>query len=242
MKHFNRIFWGLSFIAVAVLIILTQMNLITMNFSMAQVVLGILAIVFLCVAVSDRNIGGIFVPIGLIWIGFGEMLGLPVVPIWVVIVTMILFAIGFEIIFPKKKHINYANREEIKDDGFHDNKYQEVSDEENDGHVFCSNRFGALAKYITVSNLKKAELKNSFGEMKVYLDQAQVAGDTVEISVNNSFGEMQLYIPSDWSVRRDVSVFAGACNDFSKEKNVGGVPEVHLVGSVSFGEVRIHYV
>lgn len=69
-----------------------------------------------------------------------------------------------------------------------------------------------------------------------------MAGDTVEISVNNSFGEMQLYIPSDWSVRRDVSVFAGACNDFSKEKNVGGVPEVHLVGSVSFGEVRIHYV
>ena len=102
MKNFNRIFGGLCFIAVAALIVLTQMNLITINFSIAQVILGLLAIMFLGLAIKERNIGGVFIPIGLVWIGFGEMMGLPSVPIWVVIVTMILLAIGFEIMFPKK--------------------------------------------------------------------------------------------------------------------------------------------
>lgn len=241
MKNISRIFGGLCFIAIAALIVLTQMNLITVSFSIAQVILGLLAAAFLWLAISDRNIGGIFIPIGLIWIGFGEMMGLPSVPIWVVIVSMMLLAIGVEIIFPKKGKSHPSNIER-REDVFHDNKYQEVSDEEKDGYVFCSNKFGALAKYITVSDLKKGNLRNSFGEMKVYLDQAQLAGDTVEIYVSNSFGEMQLYIPADWSVRNDVSVFAGACNDFNYNKNTVTGPEVHLVGNVNFGEIQIHHV
>lgn len=240
MKNFNRIFGGLCFIAVAALIVLTQMNLITINFSIAQVILGLLAIMFLGLAIKERNIGGVFIPIGLVWIGFGEMMGLPSVPIWVVIVTMILLAIGFEIMFPKKH--NHKADWEKRTDEFHDNKYQEVGDEEKDGCVFCSNKFGSLAKYITTTNLKKADLRNAFGEMKVYLDQAQVSGNTVEVYVNNSFGEMQLFIPYDWSVRNELTVFAGACNEFNNNKNVVGGPEVHLVGNISFGEVQIRYV
>ena len=99
-----------------------------------------------------------------------------------------------------------------------------------------------LAKYITESDLKKADLRNAFGEMKVYLDQARVAGNSVVVDVNNSFGQMQLYIPSDWSVSSDVSVFAGAVNEINNNPNMVGGPEVHLVGNVSFGEVQINYV
>ena len=242
MKQFNRIFWGLSFIAIATLLVLTQMNLITVGFSVAQVILAAFAILFIWISIESRSPGVLFIPVGLIWIGFGEMMGLPAVPVWVVIVVMALLAIGLAILLPKKKHNHNAQNYDRMRDEFHDNKYQKVENEQKNGYVYCSNRFGSLAKYITESDLKKADLRNAFGEMKVYLDQAKVSGNSVVVDVNNSFGQMQLYIPSDWSVSSEVSVFAGAVNEINNNPNMVGGPEVHLVGNVSFGEVQINYV
>jgi len=244
MKNANRIFGGLCFIAAAAVIIMSQMGLITMVFSLAQVIIGILAVLFLWFAISERSLGCLVIPLGLVWIGFGKMIGLPDVPLWVVIVSMLFLAIGLEILFPKKRRLEhqFKNWDKNSDDGFHDNKYQTVEENENGGCVFCSNRFGALAKYITNTDLKRANLNNSFGEMKVYFDKAQIEAKTLEINVNNSFGLMELFVPFDWVIKSDVSVVAGACKEIGKDSNVVGGPEVHLVGGVSFGEIQIHYV
>ena len=75
-----------------------------------------------------------------------------------------------------------------------------------DGFVECSNSFGETTKYVNMSDLKRGHFQNSFGEMKVYLDQAHMAGDSVTIEVSNSFGQLTLFIPKEWNVVQKVSV------------------------------------
>ncbi len=237
MKNVSRVLTGLCVIAVAAVIALSHMGMLTVEFSVAQVMLGVLAVITFCGAIADRSFGGFFVALGLLWIGFGEMVGLPHVSVWIVLLTVLLLTIGFEIIFPQKKHFKSS---EI-DREFHDNKYQEVKGEEGVGYIYASNRFGALAKYVTTTDLSKAELSNAFGQMLVYFDQATLSESGAEIYVNGSFGEMQLFIPKGWKVKNDVSVFAGQCVTTSGADDADG-PVVHLIGKVSFGQIVINYV
>ena len=107
--------------------------------------------------------------------------------------------------------------------------------------VYCSNSFGSTTKYINCNNLECAVIDCSFGEIKVYFDNAVVQNQTVEICVHLSFASIELYIPREWNVVQKANVFAGSID----EKNCNssdGIPLVELVGDVSFGAVTIIYV
>ena len=142
-------------------------------------------------------------------------------------------------LFPHKSR--KCGNKDRREYGEHDySKYQKTSEGEEDGFVTCANSFGALAKYVDTANFKGGRFQNSFGELKVYLDQAGTTQETVTVEVSNSFGQTTLYVPREWKVMQDISVFAGSV----EEGPCNGESRVtcYLKGSVSFGEIEIVYV
>ena len=201
MKKTSRIFWGLGFITAAVFLVLSQMHLITAQISVWSALIGILCVALLVSSIADRSFGGIFFSLGLAWLTFAEVLGLPKVGFWNVVIIVVFMTVGFNFLFPHK-HRSHGD--------------------------------------VNMSDLKRGHFQNSFGEMKVYLDQAHMAGDSVTIEVSNSFGQLTLFIPKEWNVVQKVSVFAASVDE--KRCGDSNGPICYLKGSVSFGEIEIVYV
>ena len=240
MKKISRLFWGLGFITLAVFLVLSQMHLITAQFSVWNAIVGLLCAALLISSIADRSFGGVFFSLGLFWLTFAETLGLPKVSIWNILIIILLLTTGFNIIFPHKhKKLEYIADGEWENSKFR--KYQNIVDEENGGIVSCSNSFGELSKYINVPDFKQAHIKNSFGELKLYLDQAQPADTTVNIEVSNSFGQTTLFIPKDWNVIQSINVFLGSVDEKRRSETTTQVT-CYITGSVSFGEIEIVYV
>lgn len=173
------------------------------------------------------------------WLTFAEVLGLPKVGFWNVVIIVVFMTVGFNFLFPHK-HRSHGDQDDPHARRSDYTKYQKVTEEEGDGFVECSNSFGETTKYVNMSDLKRGHFQNSFGEMKVYLDQAHMAGDSVTIEVSNSFGQLTLFIPKEWNVVQKVSVFAASVDE--KRCGDSNGPICYLKGSVSFGEIEIVYV
>ena len=154
-------------------------------------------------------------------------------------IIVVFLTIGFNFLFPHK-HRSHGDQDDPHAKRSDYTKYQKVTEEEGDGFVECSNSFGETTKYVNMSDLKRGHFQNSFGEMKVYLDQAHMAGDSVTIEVSNSFGQLTLFIPKEWNVVQKVSVFAASVDE--KRCGDSNGPICYLKGSASFGEIEIVYV
>lgn len=249
MKTAERIFWGLVLIGAAVFLILNQMGLITATISIGMVVMGVICAAIFVSGVVNRSFGGVFFSLGLAWLVFDKVLGLPEVSWQIVLLIVALLTVGFHFIFPNKtrKHRNHVLHKA------HDDKWsayekedevgehQKVTDETSNGYVVSTNSFGATAKYINEQDFKGAELKNSFGEMKVYFDSAVIVTSPITVKVQNSFGELQLFMPKGWNVQSNITVFAGDFKENNKPASGDG-PTVYVEGNVSFGEIDVTYI
>lgn len=245
MNNRRDVFWGVMFIAIAAFILLNQLGLVEVVIGTGNVVLAIVFCATLIKSLTMPSFPGIFISLAFLWIIFDGYIGAPHISEFVVIFVAILFAIGFSMIFPDIKRRNYftgsgeswSDYEDVNRQGRH----QKVVHDENDGRVFCSNRFGASAKYVDSRNLKSARIENSFGELKVNFDNAVMDGNSVEISVNVSFGALELYIPKEWAAFNRVNALAATVKEANRG-NHDGNHSVVLVGSVSFGEISVIYV
>lgn len=231
MNNKREIFWGVMFIAIAAYILLNQLGLVDTVIGTGNIILAIVFFATLIKSITMLSFPGIFISMAFLWIIFDEYTAAPHISEIVIIFVAVLFSIGFSMIFPhKKRKINYADFNEKCE------KY-----EEDDGNVFCSNRFGASSKYINGRRLQSARIENSFGELKIFFDNAAMDGSSVNVSVSVSFGSLEMYIPKEWEIVNRVNAFAASVN----EKNQGspdGNHTVTLIGSVNFGEISVIYV
>lgn len=234
---------GVLLISIAIFLILNQVGLITSHINAWSIVLGGFFIGILIRGIANRSFPGIFFPLAFLWIIFDEALGFNNISSWTVILIAVLLSIGFSYLFPQKYH-GYKHKDkkwEKYENGDKIGEYQGVVEESIENSVYCSNSFGAATKYINSDNLECAKLECSFGEMKVYFDNAVIQNRSVELCVYVSFGSVELYVPREWNVMQSANVFAGSINE--KNHNCSdGVPCVQLTGDVSFGAVTIIYV
>lgn len=251
MKDNKKVFWGILLIALAVFIILNQLGIINLVVGTMHMVLGVIFFVILVKSLTVVSFPGIFISLAVLWMLFDEyVIGYDISELLVAVAALLLI-IGFSMLFPnvgKKSAHDFFGIHFIKDDDWeaYDDKekmgkHQKVTNEERDGYVYCSNKFGGTAKYINCPNLKYANLRNAFGELQVYFDNAIIEGESAEINVDVSFGELQIYLPVEWAVVNQIDSFAASVNEHSR-RNIAGDKRVVLTGSVSFGEVKVMYV
>jgi len=204
------------------------------------------------------NFWGILFPAAIISIIYAKEWGITDFIPWPALLTALLCSIGLSMIFKKSGRWtcfghdwnhdwNHDWKKEWNQDQNHDWNHNNgvfssnVVNEEDDSVVYCSANFGECMKYVNSNNFERANIKCSFGEVKVYFDNALIPSGKAEIYLDVSFGDAVLFIPKTWKIKNDVHIFLGDMGE--KNKNIGSdSPVVTIHGNISFGDASIIYV
>ena len=112
---------------------------------------------------------------------------------------------------------------------------------ENGAQIVLGTSFGEGIKYVNSENFESADLRCSFGELKVFFDNAVILNQQAVIQVDVAFGSAQLFIPRTWRVENSVRTAFGDVEERGRNESTG-VPSVKLIGKVSFGSIDITYI
>lgn len=109
-----------------------------------------------------------------------------------------------------------------------------------DDFVDAVSIFGSIKKQVTTKNFKGADLFTLFGGTEINLMHADFQGRAL-IEMTTVFGGAEIIIPSDWSVRSEMtSVFGGLEDNRIKRANEDNSEKVLILkGTCVFGGVEI---
>jgi predicted membrane protein len=232
MKKGN-VFWGLLFILAAILIILNQLGFFA-GISIFEIVATVILAGIVIMSVLHLNFWGIMFPLALICTIYADQWNITEFTPWPALLTALLLSIGLSIMFKRPNWWGWKSHQ-------HNSFGRNVINEKDDTVVECTTSFGECIKYVNSDNFMKANINCSFGEVKVYFDNASIPSGRAEINLSVSFGEAILFIPKTWNVINEAHVFLG---DIDRSGNHIGEssPVVTIRGSVSFGDAKIIYV
>lgn len=229
----KELFWGLFFILAAVLIIINQFGFFV-EVSMFQLIATVILVGIIIKSIMYINFWGILFPSAVICILYAEEWDITNFTPWPALFTAFLLSLGLSLIFKRKGLYVY---------NCHSNKEfsENVVDEHDDNIINCAISFGETIKYVNSDNFEKAYIKSSFGEVKVYFDNAHIPSGKADINLDVSFGEAQIFIPKSWKVVNCVQVFFGEMGVMNNNTDSTS-PVVTIHGNVSFGDAKIIYV
>ena len=234
MKKRN-IFWGLLLIIASILIIVNKLGYFT-EISVFTIIVTVILLGIMIKSVIYISFPGILFPAALICIMYAEQWNITNLTPWPVLATALLGSIGLSMIF--KSHGHWDNHWCHKFEG---EEFSEVINEADGNVINCAVSFGSSMKYINTDNFERANIKCSFGAMKVYFDNAIISSGNAEIYVDVSFSGVELYIPKTWNIVFEAnSTFGGI--DEKNRRTESSSPTVKLKGNVSFAGVEIIYV
>ena len=234
MKKEN-VFWGLFFILGGIFLIVSRLDLLG-DFSFFTVFLTILFIAWLARSLRYLEFGGILFSLAFLCILYDDFLGIEKLTPWPILGAAAFGAIGLSIIFKDRHMRNGSCYVEHPHHGSKTENYEEVTDSQ---FVF-STSFSSSVKYVKSDDFKNARINCSFGEMKVYFDDAMIQNGEAVIDLNVKFGGAELFIPKTWSVMNHANAAFGAIEEKNRNASTG-TPVVKLIGDVSFGGVTIIY-
>lgn len=228
----RNVFWGLLLILTAILIIMNQFGLF-LGIGVFDIVLTVVMVGIIILSIRRINFWGILFPLAIIGIIFDQELNITEFTPWPILVTAFLISLGLTLIFNRWTPF-YFNT-------FSKNDFERTVVNEQDSNVInCSTRFGECIKYVNADNFEKAYINCSFGDVRVYFDNAKIPSGKADIYLNVSFGDAVLYIPSTWKVTSKAHVFFGDLN--IRNNSLVDTPVVTIHGNVNFGEAQIIYV
>lgn len=229
MKSKN-LFWGIYLILAAMLLIFAQFNFVE-NGDLLKLAGFILIIPIMVKSAWHLMFGGVFFPLAIIMIIFN----ITYLSAWVVLLSALLCTIGFHLVFGCPKFSANFKVTEVNDENF-----STVVNSTDGDVVDYGVNFGSSIKYVNSENFKRANLRCSFGALKVYFDNAKISSDGAEIYIDVSLGAMEMYVPRAWKITNSASVSLAGIEEKGRcDENA--VP-VKLLGNVSLSGVEIIYV
>lgn len=253
----SKIFWGLAFIAIAVLLILNALGVLSPISSVFgeitfwQVVGGIALLVAIVSSVATGEIGGAIVLLGFMFMLFERNIAhvflkggndnVDLINNWLVFGCSLLLAAGFSMLKPQRWKRKYRkNKKKRKSEGFSGIKYEK-----------CNN-MGASEIYIDCAEFgteyTEQSVKNRFGALEVHFENADSYKGGATLNIDNEFGAMEIHIPRSWKIKHDVKCSLGALeidHDDDSDNSVEDVtvaPILHVVGEVHLGAVEIERI
>lgn len=232
MKKRN-VFWGMLLIVAAVLIILSQFGFFA-GIGMFDIIVTILMVGIIIISIRKINFWGILFPLAVILIIYKDELNVPGLTSWTILLTAFLISLGLSLVFNRSGvfYINFNGKNDFS---------RNVVNEQDDNIVNCSTTFGECIKYVNTENFERANIKCSFGDVKVYFDNAKIPSGRAEIYVDVSFGDVDLFIPRSWHIINETNAFFGDM-DITHNHVISDAPVVTIRGSISFGDAKIIHV
>ncbi|GAA0699274.1 membrane protein [Paraclostridium ghonii] len=233
----DRILWGCLLVLGSIGMIFGRLDYFPdiniFNIIVAVILLGI------CIKnIFRMNFPGILFPIAFIGIIFDDQLGITAITPWTLLVATGLLSGGLSMIFSrgsKYKHGFSYNKTDW--DSY---KYEEI-DVEDEGHIKLYTSFAGSIKYINTDKFEQADLKCSFGSMKVYFDNATLKNNRGIARIDASFCGVEIYVPREWSVENGISSSFSAVDEKFR-RNYNSECVLTLVGNASFSRVEIIYI
>lgn len=228
----ERIFWGIFFIVAAVFIIISKLGLLG-NINFFSLLLTVFIAACLVKSVMHKSVGGVLFSLAFICIIYAKPLGIEMITPWPVLGAALLGTIGASFLYhPKKDFFSY---------GSHHICSNETVETVEDAQIEFNTSFGGSIKYINSDDFQSANLRCSFGSMKVYFDNAIIQNGQATVQIDVSFAGVELYIPRNWKVVNNVEASFGGIDE--KNSNAtSSTPTLNLVGKVSFAGVEIIYI
>lgn len=232
----EKIFWGVFLIVGAIFILASGLGYVQ-GIGVWSMIWTALFAAMLIKGIVHFNFYGIFFALAFLCIIYAEPLQITAITPWPILGAALLLSIGCTMIFPKK-HKSKGNWSVTVNTDPEDGRVINETDGES---ISCKVSMGSSAKYINSDDFRQADLECSFGELKVYFDNAVMQGSDAVVQVKNSFGETDLYVPKTWTVDLDLNSF---CGDVSEKGHPepDGRHRLHVDGSNSFGEVCVIYI
>ncbi len=227
MKRNNFII-GLFFIAAAAAVLLNQTDFFA-TVKMWNIIISLLLIPVIISSIRLRDFWGIFFPLAIIAILFGDELHIEKFVPFPALVAALFLSIGCSMMFPAKRQ-TYQNI-----------GAQPMTDASAET-IFIKSNFLSTSKTIRSNDLKKVYIECKFGKTDVYFSDSQICGDTATIYVNALCSSVRLYIPSGWTVENRLN------NRFDYSKTTyntnGADPYKRLIltGSSAMSSVKIFHV
>lgn len=122
-----------------------------------------------------------------------------------------------------------------------ENKKAHSSMTEDKDHFDCSVSFAENTYTVTLPRLSSGDATVSFGELTLDLTQCEEIADGCDLDLSCSFGELRLLVPKSCRVVPDISTAFGS-SEITGHPDPDATATIHVDGSVSFGEIEIHYV
>lgn len=225
------VFWGLLLIVAGILIIASKLGFYS-GISVFGLVMTVILVGILVKSIIRVDFAGMLFPIAFLCIIYAKAWHLTAITPWPVLAAALLGSIGLSMIFKKSHLCNHK---------WHEEHFSEVINQPDGNVVNCQASFASSMKYINTEQFEQANIRSSFGAMKIYFDNAAIPSGQAEINLDISFSGVELYIPKNWKIINNVSVSAGGVEEKNRSSNSDS-PVVTLRGSVSFGGVDIIYV
>lgn len=185
-------------------------------------------------SVLKANFAGILFPIALICIQYDEQLGITAITPWTILIAALLGSIGLSMIFNKQP--KWARRKSNWDSS----KFNTI-DTEDESHIKLKTSFAGSIKYINTNKFEQADLKCSFGAMKVYFDNAVLHEGKGIVNIEALFSGIELYIPRNWTIEDISTTTLGAITE--KNRNEGTADNILTIcGCIDFSGVEIIYI
>lgn len=251
-NNFSRILWGVGLLAAAVLLVVSQLGLLSFKIGFWMIILTVIFVACLIKGLMDRSIYVSIFSIGFLVITYSGPLGIKkLLSAWMILFIALLVSMGLSLLLkrdfrPKitiEKSFNWDDDDDSSDDDTETTVvHHHVQDmiEDGDNIVINQKMAGDSSRYIHSQNLQSINLEASFGNANIYLDDAKAAGDTVVLNLTASMGNVNLYVPLSWRIDNQLSVSLG--NVIVKGKSNGGGPTLVLKGRANMGNVVINYV
>lgn len=241
-KRHNSTVWGIILIAIAVILVLSQLGLLgNFNVGLWTLLLTAFFAIILIKSIFTLNFSGILFPIAFLCILYDDQLGITVLTPWTVLVVALLGSIGLSMIFHPKKHshiFSYTSHGDTPED----EKFSQVIDETNGDTINCKNHFGACMKYINSENFVKGYVNTSFSGTKLFFDHAVIQEEYAELEIHGSFCGIELFIPKTWTVTSQIDVMLAGITEKNPKMHIGGGNQLILTGDLKFSGIEITYV
>ncbi|MCM1025491.1 MAG: cell wall-active antibiotics response protein [Roseburia sp.] len=231
----KKIFWGIVLIAGAVAMLLSKLGLFS-GVGFWRIVFSALLAAFFLNGILRRSFGQILFSLAFLVILNDQLLHLEAITPWPVLLAALVMTAGLKMLFPGFQR---GGRGHHWDLSWSPSKLP-PKEARAEGTVSYDITFGNTVKYV-MGEMTDVYLKSNFGEMEVFLTEAQLKEGTGRIHMSISFGSIQLYVPADWLVVMDLDTAFGGVEQDGKN-HPSGENTLYLDGETAFGGLTIHYV
>lgn len=232
----RNIFWGITLIVLALVIVVTNMGFLD-NIPVVRICATVLLAILGIRSLFKKEFIGFFLCGGVIGCIFSNELGIQSITPWILMVACLLIGIGFDLIFKKQtKYVgpSYESYSQVESGASSSSDWEDC--------VSIDNAFNEQTKYIKNQNLRRVDINNGFGKLSVYFQDANPDPSGAFVKLDNGLGQTVLFIPKTWHVNMKQNNGLGKITVYGECSNAPGAPVLNLDIDNGLGAVEINLV